>query len=57
MSSGVVILIAIVVPEIMPLSGSATSAPTPSGDDGGWQSAGASLWVYVPGNHGTEVGR
>ena len=39
-----------------PLSGSATSAPTPSGDDGGWQSAGASLWVYMPGNHGTRVG-
>ena len=38
------------------LSGSATSAPTPSGDDGGWQSAGASLWVYMPGNHGTRIG-
>ena len=39
-----------------PLSGSATSVPTPSGDDGGWKSTGASLWVYRHDNHGTKAG-
>ena len=31
---------------IGPLSGSAISVPTPSREGGGWQSTGASLWVY-----------
>ena len=39
-----------------PLSGSATSVSTPSGDGGGWQLTGASLWVYRHGNHGTRAG-
>ena len=30
--------------------------PLLSGNGGGWQSTGASLWVYMPGNHGTRVG-
>ena len=39
-----------------PLSGSATSVPTPSRDGCGWQSTGTSLWVYRHGNHGTRAG-
>ena len=35
------------------LSGYATSVPTPSGDGHGWQSTGASLWVY---RHGRRQG-
>ena len=30
--------------------------PIPSADGGGWQSTGASSWVYRYGNHGTSAG-
>ena len=39
-----------------PLSGSATSVPTPNEDGGGWQSTEASLWVDMHGNHRTRAG-
>ena len=38
-----------------PLSGFATSVPTPNADGCGWRSTGDSLWVYRHGNHGTRA--
>ena len=39
-----------------PLSGSTTSVPTPSRYCSGWQSTGASLWVYRHVNHWKRAG-